>query len=587
MFRIRRIHDDIHAVNRAALREVQSILRGQFDGLSEAEVQSLPQSLLNPFTKRFRTTLYVAEGARGRIGGFAVLMHDPSVNFCFLDYLAAHQALTSRGIGGALYQHIREECLALNARGLFFECAPDAPEKCSTSAIAVLNASRLRFYEQWGARPIVNTDYERPLKPGGLDMPYLVYDDLDRRTLPSRIFVRRVVRAVLERKYAGLCPPSYVRAVVDSIVDDPVQLRPFRYVNGERTQPKVSERRIVLCVNDRHDIHHVRDRGYVEAPVRIAAIQRRLEPMGSFELVNMKRFGDRHVTAVHDANFVRYLERACKDVPPNRSIYPYVFPIRNAARPPRDLAMRAGYYCIDTFTPLNANAWLAARAAVNVTLTVAERIARGARLGYALVRPPGHHAERAAFGGFCYLNNCAIAAERLSALGRVAILDIDYHHGNGQQQIFYRRDDVLTVSIHGHPSFAYPYFSGFGEEVGEADGEGFNCNYPLPEQRTGAQYRATLARALNRVDAFRPDFLIVALGLDTARGDPTGSWSLASIDFEANGRMIAELRLPTLVVQEGGYRTRTLGHNARRFFSGLLGLTPREARRAQQKRVIG
>jgi acetoin utilization deacetylase AcuC-like enzyme len=173
------------------------------------------------------------------------------------------------------------------------------------------------------------------------------------------------------------------------------------------------------------------------------------------------------------------------------------------------------------------------------------------------------------FGGFCYFNNNAIAAHRLSALGRVAILDLDYHHGNGQQDIFYRRSDVLTVSIHGHPSFAYPYFSGYEDERGEGDGAGFNYNYPLPEARNGARYRETLAKALKKVAAFKPDFLVLALGFDTGRGDPTGSWSLTAEDFEANGRMIADLKLPTLVVQEGGYRTRTLGANARRFFTGL------------------
>jgi acetoin utilization deacetylase AcuC-like enzyme/GNAT superfamily N-acetyltransferase len=578
MFRIRRIHDDIHPANRAALHEAQNILRSQFAGLGEADVQSIRQNLLNPFTKRFKTILYVAEDSRGRIEGFAMLMLDPVVNFCFLEFIAAHKALTSRGIGGALYQYVREECLALNARGLFFESAPDDAAACSTPALAAQNAARLRFYEQWGARPIINTEYERPLKPGDKDMPHLLYDDLGRQTLPSRSFVRRVVKAVLERKYAGLCSPDYVKVVLDSIVDDPARLRPLRYTRAENARAVGAGRPVPLCINDRHDIHHMRDRGYVEAPVRIPVILKQLDALGVFETVAPKSFGERYITAVHDPRFVRYLERACKDIPANKSIYPYVFPIRNETRPPKDLGMRAGYYCIDTFTPLNANAWLAARAAVNVTLTVADRIARGDRFAYALVRPPGHHAERSAFGGFCYLNNNAIAAERLSMLGRVAILDVDYHHGNGQQQIFYHRDDVLTVSIHGHPSFAYPYFSGFGEELGEGPGEGFNRNYPLPERRTGKQYRETLARALRQVEGFRPDFLIVALGLDTARGDPTGSWVLAPADFEANGRMIAELRLPTLVVQEGGYRTRTLGTNARRFFAGLLGLPPAKSR---------
>ena len=168
-------------------------------------------------------------------------------------------------------------------------------------------------------------------------------------------------------------------------------------------------------------------------------------------------------------------------------------------------------------SPLHRNAWPAARRAVDCALTAAREILDGRRLAYALVRPPGHHAERRSFGGFCYFNNNAIAAQFLSAHGKVAILDIDYHHGNGQQDIFYRRADVLTVSLHGHPRFAYPYFSGFEDERGEGEGEGFNLNLPLPETLDGARYREALASALNRIEAFGPQFLVVALGLDPAK----------------------------------------------------------------------
>lgn len=231
--------------------------------------------------------------------------------------------------------------------------------------------------------------------------------------------------------------------------------------------------------------------------------------------------------------------------------------------------MRAGYYCIDTFTPLNRNAFLAARAAVDCALTAATAVASGERLAYALVRPPGHHAERAAYGGFCYFNNVAIAAEALRRDGRVAILDVDYHHGNGQQQIFYDRSDVLTVSLHGHPNFAYPYFSGFDDERGDGEGIGYNVNLPLPERLDGGRYGRVLRTALDRVAAFAPAFLVVAFGLDTAKGDPTGTWSLGPGDFEANGELIGSLDLPTLVVQEGGYRTRTIGDCAGAFFGGL------------------
>lgn len=230
----------------------------------------------------------------------------------------------------------------------------------------------------------------------------------------------------------------------------------------------------------------------------------------------------------------------------------------------------AGYYCIDTFTPINRNAYPAARRGVDATLTAANAILDGERLAYALVRPPGHHAEHKSFGGFCYFCNAAVAANYFSKIGTVAILDIDYHHGNGQQDIFYRRNDVFTISIHGDPDFAYPYFTGFADERGEGEGEGYNLNYPLPEAQDGKQFRKTLAKALAVIREFAPKFLVVCLGLDPAKGDPTGTWSLVANDFKENGRLIGGLNLPTLVVQEGGYRTRTLGINAKNFFQGLM-----------------
>jgi acetoin utilization deacetylase AcuC-like enzyme len=327
--------------------------------------------------------------------------------------------------------------------------------------------------------------------------------------------------------------------------------------------------RIALVVSDLHAIHHVRERGYLESPARMEAILRHVRRTGLFEEVQPRRFPEAHIKAVHDADFLKYFKRACASQPPGQYLYPYIFPLRNADRPPQDLELSAGYYCMDTFTPIHRDAYRAARRAAECTLTAADEILLGRPLAYALARPPGHHSERRAFGGFCYLNSTAIAAHYLSAHGKVAILDLDYHHGNGQQDIFYERADVLTLSIHCSPRFAYPYFSGFVDERGAGEGEGFNANYPLPEKVDGAAYREALRRALRRVARFRPRFLMVALGLDTALGDPTGSWSLLADDFEENGRMVGALGLPTVVVQEGGYDKRVLGTNARRFFQGI------------------
>ncbi len=572
MFRIRRIYDDIVPANKEAIRRVQEMLKEHFSAVPDAEVEQLPERLRNPLAAKFRTVLYVAEKARSNVVGFALVLHDPELKFCFLDFLASSTEASGRGIGGALYERVRSEGLALGCQGLFCECLPDDPADCPDPAVLKQNVQRLRFYERYGVRPIVGTDYQMPVKPDDTCLPFLLYDDLDQGRPLSADFARRVVRTILERKYAYLCPPEYVDQVVASFTSDPVELRPFRYVKQEAARaaavPHAGER-IVLVVNDKHDIHHVRERGYVESPVRIKAILSELERSGLFARMEPKHFNDKPILAVHDADFVRYLRHVCASVPPKKSVYPYVFPIRNAARPPKELSVRAGYYCIDTFTPLNQNAYLAAKRGVDCALTAADQVLAGQRLAYALIRPPGHHAERRAFGGFCYFCNNAVAANYLSKYGRVAILDIDYHHGNGQQDIFYHRADVLTISIHGHPNFAYPYFSGFSDEIGRDAGEGFNLNLPLPEKQDGEQYRKALTRALKRVVDFSPDFLVVALGLDPAKGDPTGTWSLSAKDFEANGRLIGALHLPTLVIQEGGYRTRTLGINARSFFTGL------------------
>lgn len=573
MFRIRKIVDDTAPADRQAIAQVVDIMRKQFPLITAQELDKLPRQLNDPIRYKYRSLLLVAEDASERVKGFALLLFFTDLKICLLELISAAPGRTGGGIGGILFEHVRAEAAQADVVGLFFECLPDDANLCRDPEVLKQNIARMRFYERYGVRPIINTDYDKPSKPEEDNCPFLMFDDLGSGKPLYRAEARKIVAAILERKYSHLCTAQQIRDVARSFRDNPIQLRAPRYVKKPKqaavvpSKPSIDS--IALIINSGHDIHHVRERGYVEAPVRIPVIAKEIAKLSFMETVRAKKYPEKHIRAVHDADYVDYLRRACKSVPAGRSIYPAVFPLRNTTRPPKDLPMRAGYFCMDTFTPLNRNAYSAAQGAVNCALTGAELLLDGRHYAYALVRPPGHHAERGAFGGFCYFNSASIAANFLTRYGKVAVLDVDYHHGNGTQDIFYDRADVLTVSLHGHPRDAYPFFSGFEDERGEGAGEGFNINYPLAEDTTPERYHKVLATALKAIVRFQPRYLVVALGLDTAKGDPTGSWKLKADDFRINGEMIGKLGLTTLVVQEGGYLTRTLGTNARNFLSGL------------------
>ncbi len=591
MLRIRHVRNIAAPANEQTVADVQEILRAQFPGLAEEDIDKLPDQLRDPLRYRFVTDLLVAEDRRGAVKGFAILMYLTDLSVAYLEIISAAPGRTGGGLGAALYDSVRAAARGFGARGLYFECLPDDPAISPDPKVRRQNEARLRFYERFGARPIMGTAYETPMVPGGTDSPYLVFDGLGTGELPGVRTIRPIVRAILERKYGDVCPPGYIDRVVSSFRKGAYSLRPLRYAETSDERRKEAAAapvgpggplaRFPIVVNDLHNIHHIRERGYVEAPARVAAILRELDKTPIFERMSAREFGDRWIREVHDGGLVDYVREACAEAPEKRSVYPYVFPVRNPGRRPTERSVLAGYWCIDTFTPINRNAYPAARHAVDCALTVANEVLAGAPAAYALIRPPGHHAERRTFGGFCYFSNAAIAANYLSKHGRVAILDIDYHHGNGQQDIFYERDDVLTVSVHGNPSFAYPYFTGFRDERGRGAGAGFNLNIPLPEQVTPDEHRAAVTRGLRRIARHDPRFLVVALGYDTAKGDPTGTWSNTATDFRRLGEMIGKAGYPTAVIQEGGYRIRTLGTNARRFFEGLAaGLAAAEPRKA-------
>jgi acetoin utilization deacetylase AcuC-like enzyme len=257
-------------------------------------------------------------------------------------------------------------------------------------------------------------------------------------------------------------------------------------------------------------------------------------------------------------------------------VLPSIAPVRTFRTDvlPRNFAARVGRFSFDSGSPLMAGTWAAARAGAACAIDAARAVASsvGASCAaLALTRPPGHHAGADFYGGYCFLNNSAIAAQALRDAGakRVAILDVDYHHGNGTQSIFYERDDVFTLSLHGDPMTEYPFYLGYADETGEGAGAGWNLNLPLPVGTDYATWAQALAVALGRVAASGAEALVVALGLDTYEGDPISGFKLASSDYTRMGEAIAGANLPTVFVMEGGYAARALGVNLANVLEGF------------------
>ncbi len=573
MFHIRPIYDDLLPGNRAAVQRVQDIFRQNFACVADY-AEKIPVLLHEPFTFGYRSLLLVAEQGPGRVCGFSLVLHFPELKASLLDFLAVDRNQRGGGVGSALYEATREYLRQLGSRGLYMEVLPDDPAMVADPAILKENCARLKFYEHYGVRPIIDTEYETPVGDDP-SAPYLLFDGLGRKAPLRRSEARAAVRLILKRKYSHLVDQPYVEQVVESFIADPVRIRPPRYVQADEevaatVVPGRLERPFGVVCGERQRIHHVADRGYVERPARVSALRKAVAQSQLFVDVPIQHFGDQVLRTVHAPDFLNYLKTVCKGIADADAVYPYVFPVRRPERRPKELALRAGYYCIDTFTPLCESAYLAAREAADVALTAAEEIRLGRRrVAYAVCRPPGHHAEHRTFGGFCYFCNGALAAARLAADGKVAILDVDFHHGNGTQDIFYQRKDVLTVSIHGHPNYAYPYFSGFADEVGEGEGKGFNLNLPLPEDADTTAYLAALDVAIARIRRFDPVYIVLSVGFDTLQGDPTGAFRMKPAAMTTIGQRVASLGKPLLVIQEGGYSLRNLRQGALHLFRGI------------------
>ena len=293
-------------------------------------------------------------------------------------------------------------------------------------------------------------------------------------------------------------------------------------------------------------------------------------------LVEPAPHGIEPVLAVHEPALLGFLEQgwaAWRAGGGPEVLIPDSFPIPRLGRGGgRDLGGgvgRPGWFCFDTATPMVAGSFSAALAAADAALTAADLVAAGAPAAYALCRPPGHHAGPGYYGGFCLLNNAAIAARYLARRGRVAVVDVDFHHGNGTQDIFWEDPEVLYVSLHGDPAGHYPHFTGAADETGGGAGAGTNRNLPLPDGTGDDAYLEALGEAMAVVAGFDPATLVVSAGFDTFAGDPIGAFQVTTPGFRRIGAALAAAGRPTVVVQEGGYAVEALGANALALLRGV------------------
>ncbi|WP_420395180.1 histone deacetylase family protein [Nioella sp.] len=328
----------------------------------------------------------------------------------------------------------------------------------------------------------------------------------------------------------------------------------------------------------RHDPRYFMANGAIlpnpEQPARIDILKAGAEAAGCvFETPDDAGLGA--IAAVHTAEYLSFLRhiypRWQRIDGAGEEVIPNIHPANRTDGYPKSAVGQAGYHQADTACPIAEGTWEAAYWSAQSAIAGADLIAGGERAAYVLSRPPGHHAFADLAGGFCFLNNSGIAAERLRTKGlRPAILDVDVHHGNGTQGMFYRRGDVLTVSIHADPERFYPFFWGHAQERGEGEGMGANLNLPLPRGTGDGDYLRTLDTGLDRIASFGADVIVVALGLDAYEGDPFQGLGVTTPGFARIGAAIAATGLPVLFVQEGGYICEGLGANLTSVLGGFL-----------------
>lgn len=314
-----------------------------------------------------------------------------------------------------------------------------------------------------------------------------------------------------------------------------------------------------------------------ECPARVEYVLARIKQIKLGAIIPADDFSLKRLHRVHAPKFIAFLQNCWREWQAegyNGEAIPTVLPVRGMRqRVPTHIEGKLGYYAMAIETSISEGTWAAAMASANVALTAQSKVRQPGDAAFALCRPPGHHAAKDLFGGYCFINNAAVCAQAFVDQGakRVAILDVDFHHGNGSQSIFYDRAEVLFCSIHGDPRDAFPHFLGFSDETGSGGGEGFNHNYPLAPNTAFDVWGDALQHACDKITAYAPDALVVSLGVDTFEGDPISFFRLTSDDFKRYGAIIAGLQLPTLFVMEGGYAIEEIGINTCNVLTGFEG----------------
>ena len=312
-----------------------------------------------------------------------------------------------------------------------------------------------------------------------------------------------------------------------------------------------------------------------ECPARMDRVMERLREVNLGEVIAPRDFGLDPIRRVHSQDFIDFMQTAHDEwikAHGDSDAIPICWPNRTLRQIiPEEIDGKLSYYSFDAGTPITSGTWKAATSAANVALTGVDLINAGKTAVFSGCRPPGHHASADMYGGYCFFNNAAIAAQSFldSGARRAAILDVDYHHGNGTQAIFYDRSDVLYVSLHADPAQEFPYFLGFADETGEKEGNGCNRNFPMRWGTQWPAYRESLEKAIDHIRTFSPDILVISLGVDTFEKDPISQFRLKSDHFFKVGSTIAQLKRPTLFIMEGGYAVDDIGVNVVNVLTGF------------------